>query len=282
MITESASASASKLSGKMGLVLLVTGASAILIWVLSFLMVLACSPPAQPLPAAKAFSKKRKNVLLLTAHPDDESMFFAPTLLSLASLGCYNVRLLCLSNGNVEGLGAVRQQEMLSACSFLKVPPENVDILDDPALQDGHRVVWSPRLISQVLHRTTAKHNIDMIITFDNYGVSGHPNHIAVHRGVCEYLLDCARRPEKEADVRIEAWKLDSVGIIKKYSGPMYVLWAMGRHRATNESHQFYGRGPWDSIEAMRKHATQWLWYRRLFVVFSHYTYMNALHRFST
>lgn len=38
-------------------------------------------------------------VLFVTAHPDDECMFFAPTILSLVKEG-YCVYLLCLSAGN--------------------------------------------------------------------------------------------------------------------------------------------------------------------------------------
>ena len=39
-------------------------------------------------------------VLFVTAHPDDECMFFAPTILSLTRSGQYDVFLLCLSSGN--------------------------------------------------------------------------------------------------------------------------------------------------------------------------------------
>ncbi|MCO5586735.1 hypothetical protein L7F22_040677 [Adiantum nelumboides] len=207
--------------------------------------------------------------------------FFAPTLMSLASLGCYHVRILSLSNGNADGLGTIREQEMLSACSFLKVPRENVDILDDPALQDGQSVIWRPVLISQVIERTVTSHNIDMILTFDSYGVSGHPNHTAVYWGVCEFLLRSAKSYKQE-DLCVEAWNLESVGILKKYSGPIYGLWSMWRYRTTYQSHQFFSQSPLYCFQAMQKHATQWLWYRRLFVVFSHYSYMNTLRRFTT
>ena len=37
-------------------------------------------------------------VLVVTAHPDDECMFFAPTILAAAGLKC-SVFLLCLSEG---------------------------------------------------------------------------------------------------------------------------------------------------------------------------------------
>ncbi len=41
-----------------------------------------------------------KTVLLVTAHPDDECMFFAPTLLSIAATSNTKVVLLCLSIGH--------------------------------------------------------------------------------------------------------------------------------------------------------------------------------------
>lgn len=38
-----------------------------------------------------------KSVLVVTAHPDDECMFFSPTIINLQRLG--KVHLLCLSTG---------------------------------------------------------------------------------------------------------------------------------------------------------------------------------------
>lgn len=40
-----------------------------------------------------------KRVLIVTAHPDDEAMFFGPTILSLTKRNDCDVYLLCLSNG---------------------------------------------------------------------------------------------------------------------------------------------------------------------------------------
>jgi N-acetylglucosaminylphosphatidylinositol deacetylase len=44
--------------------------------------------------------KSAERVLLVIAHPDDESMFFAPTLHVLLNHGAA-VRILCLSNGEL-------------------------------------------------------------------------------------------------------------------------------------------------------------------------------------
>lgn len=48
-----------------------------------------------------SLSTHQKTVLLITAHPDDECMFFGPTLsrLSSSSNSLNRVHLLCLTNG---------------------------------------------------------------------------------------------------------------------------------------------------------------------------------------
>ncbi|KAG0592108.1 hypothetical protein KC19_1G225600 [Ceratodon purpureus] len=141
----------------------------------------------QPLPSVQGISNGGKiNVLLVVAHPDDESMFFGPTLLSLAQLGVYNIRALCFSTGNADGLGSVRKSEMATACSVLKIPTENVDVVDHPALQDGFSSLWDQTVIVNLLRKTVEDHNVQVILTFDSHGISGHPNHRAVHSGVRE------------------------------------------------------------------------------------------------
>ena len=42
----------------------------------------------------------KKNVLILTAHPDDECMFFTPTILGLQEQG-HRVYIVCLTKGNL-------------------------------------------------------------------------------------------------------------------------------------------------------------------------------------
>ena len=41
----------------------------------------------------------QRGILLVTAHPDDECMFFAPTILMLQQLIDAEIHLLCLSSG---------------------------------------------------------------------------------------------------------------------------------------------------------------------------------------
>ena len=66
--------------------------------------------------------------LLVTAHPDDETLFFSPALLALCDM--LELHVLCLSTGNYDGLGAVRSAELLRACAVLGVSAERVEIVD--------------------------------------------------------------------------------------------------------------------------------------------------------
>jgi N-acetylglucosaminylphosphatidylinositol deacetylase len=86
-------------------------------------------------------------ILFLTAHPDDECMFFAPTIMALTSkmkfglpashsaedLTIYpEVYLLCLSAGDADGLGAVRKEELGRSLDILGIRSEHRMVIDHP------------------------------------------------------------------------------------------------------------------------------------------------------
>ncbi|XP_050019628.1 N-acetylglucosaminyl-phosphatidylinositol de-N-acetylase isoform X4 [Alexandromys fortis] len=81
------------------------------------------SPEQAGLPGAGS------RALLVIAHPDDEAMFFAPTVLGLARLG-QRVFLLCFSAGNYYSQGEIRKKELLQSCDVLGIPPSRVTIID--------------------------------------------------------------------------------------------------------------------------------------------------------
>lgn len=72
-------------------------------------------------------------ILLLIAHPDDEAMFFAPTVQALCRPGQGNhVKILCLSTGDADGLGETRKREIRDSAKRLGVRDEaDVFVLDD-------------------------------------------------------------------------------------------------------------------------------------------------------
>ena len=131
-------------------------------------------------------------VLLIVAHPDDECMFFFPTIVHLASkTGEIPFYILCMSNGNYNGLGRQREKELIKAARILGIDASKVTILDDPLLQDNPHVDWNEERVShcifQHIQLLLVKNPQDKqtnvtIITFDKYGISGHRNHISIYR----------------------------------------------------------------------------------------------------
>ncbi len=83
-------------------------------------------------------------MLLVTAHPDDETMFFAPTVLNLTKKKDSEVFLLCLSRGDTNKLKGVRKRELYKACEVLGIPEGNITVL---------KLVWTHSQINFPLYR---------------------------------------------------------------------------------------------------------------------------------
>ncbi|KAG5965870.1 hypothetical protein E4U58_002667, partial [Claviceps cyperi] len=77
---------------------------------------------------------RSKRICLLIAHPDDEAMFFAPTVLALTRPQTGNhVKILCLSTGNADGLGETRRKELVKSGVHLGLRGEDdVFVVDNP------------------------------------------------------------------------------------------------------------------------------------------------------
>ena len=97
----------------------------------------------QPLESNSLFATQKpgefdvvaKNILLITAHPDDESLFFTPTILSLVEKSrntSMNFYQLCLSVGNAEGLGETRKVELGRSLDVLGVPKTKRWVIEHP------------------------------------------------------------------------------------------------------------------------------------------------------
>ncbi|KAF8148339.1 putative deacetylase LmbE-like domain-containing protein [Mycena galopus ATCC 62051] len=119
--------------------------------------------------------------LLLTAHPDDETFFFSPTLTALSHMQeagrTRDVLVVCLSTGNAKGLGDVRREEFGKALEIFGIRQGRRFILDHPGLQDNKTAVWEAAVIAEELLPLVVEYNITTILTFDAYGITGHPNH---------------------------------------------------------------------------------------------------------
>ena len=65
---------------------------------------------------------------MVTAHPDDEAMFFLPTITYLNDNN-YESHLICLSNGNANKIGKIREAELEKCCKYLKIDKVCISII---------------------------------------------------------------------------------------------------------------------------------------------------------
>lgn len=196
----------------------------------------AIAPPPPP----PATLQQGKRIVLLIAHPDDESMFFSPTLTHLTnpSLGNH-VKILCLSTGNADGLGETRRKELQAAAMTLGLRrTEDVYVLDDASkFKDGMKEKWDEKEIAKVLAQAFVspakskkasanegpKATIDALITFDARGVSSHPNHIALFHGTRLFMSNLMRdHPGFASPVTL--YTLSSINVLRKYSLALDIL----------------------------------------------------------
>ncbi|KAF5828924.1 putative deacetylase LmbE-like domain-containing protein [Dunaliella salina] len=234
------------------------------------------SPSLQPL------LSPTDRVLLVIAHPDDESMFFAPTVLSLREAHI-PVFILCLSTGNADGHGSTRQRELLQACKKLNVPKENVEVIDDPQLQDGLKTVWPEQVIQKQVHLCAVNNNVNKVITFDEKGISSHPNHISAFHGVRAYYAWRSRVSSVQNDAVISSlppltvFTLETTSLVRKYMGFLDVFASRVYAQRSRMCLLVVNPQPSKGMLAMMQHRSQLVWYRWLFIVLSRYTYMNTL-----
>lgn len=156
----------------------------------------------------------KKTVLLLTAHPDDEVMFFAPSIRAFRAAG-YGIIVTCFSTGNFDGLGAVRVKE-LEACSKL-LGISKVECLDiSESFPDDSGAYWKEQDVSSRIDLLVKKHAPDLLLTFDARGVSGHLNHRSLYKGVRFYL--------ESRGSSIPAYSLASISLLRKFTSFMDIF----------------------------------------------------------
>ena len=215
--------------------------------VFAFVLISTRKTPAQ--------SDDDGSVLLVTAHPDDEVMFFAPLL---KALRWRKVHILCLSGSN-----QVREKEFAMSCGKLGVSTWSVG-----KFVDGFDQTWDVDQVATAIGKQAQKMtNLKSVITFDNYGVSGHPNHIACWSG-CVALANSL-----PVDKRPNFLFLQSVGLIRKYLGLMDAVASV----VFGSAPFFLSFDPffvWRLMEG--SYSSQFVWFRRLYVLFSRFVFINT------
>lgn len=154
-------------------------------------------------------------IAIITAHPDDEA-FCASVTLHEATLRGHEVLCLLATPGNAgktgrlgpmapEELAEVRKKEMAKAAEAIGISlVEHLDY-SDGKLQEVSR----EQLVSDVAN-FLRKHQVNIVLTFPEDGLSGHLDHKAIHYAVRDAVLSqrCesvrklyyfASRPQAEA-----------------------------------------------------------------------------------
>ena len=141
-------------------------------------------------------------------------------------------------------------------------------------LQDGMDIEWPFEIIAKIVKEYLEKYqDIGGIVTFDEYGVSGHVNHRA--------LFGALKSTGKKLGVPL--YKLKSISVVTKFTfffGAFirYLVASLGMtsnsHFFASLDHYFKGRA------AMFQHKSQLVWFRYLYLISSQYMIYNELERF--
>ncbi|KAI1827407.1 putative deacetylase LmbE-like domain-containing protein [Xylaria intraflava] len=258
---------------------------------------------------------RNKKVCLLIAHPDDEAMFFAPTVLALTRPGTGNhVKILCLSTGNADGLGETRRRELVKSAMLLGLRREDdIFVVDSPDFPDSMTTTWDTDRISSLLCSAFAPHianssklalrdesppaAIDALITFDNSGVSSHPNHISLYHGARSFISTLLQKGKPGRPSPVDLYTLTSVGFLRKYVGcfdafatMLAVLFRGKKARQQSDKgnpgtllsmNSLFGAGG-ESFGLARRamtdaHKSQMVWFRWGWIFLSRYMFINDL-----
>jgi len=206
-----------------------------------------------------------KKVLFVIAHPDDECMFFSPSITHLCQEK-KNVYILCLSTGNHYGLGKTRKTELAESCRILGLEPSNVILINHTKLPDNNDAVWNKNLVAKLILKHALCWDVDTLVTFGKWGVSGHRNHCAIHTAInClsnKHLLPSGCR----------VYALRDVTLLRKYIGvldvPLTLLCSTFVYVSSYESIR-------TGKKAMAAHVSQMVWFRKFYLFFSRYMIVN-------
>lgn len=144
-----------------------------------------------------------------------------------------------LPAGDAEGLGPIRKQELSKSATLLGLrSASDVLVIEDPAFPDSMTTTWKAATIADVLSRTfcgdptkskSKKQSnsssvssepptatIDVLITFDRRGISGHPNHNSLYHGALAWLRELMKG-KAGWECPVTMYTLTSTNIARKY-----------------------------------------------------------------
>ena len=234
------------------------------------------------------------------------------------------MKILCLSTGNVGDLGETRKRELLKSAQSLGLrKPDDVFVIDDDKrFPDSMTKEWDREEIAELLaaaftprprqnsrsangnmsarkskdkeQQQAPEATIDVLITFDAGGVSGHINHRSLHHGARTFLANLMKG-QGGWRCPVELYTLSSVGVVRKYAFIIDAPVTMIRGVMSNV---FSGKGKgtgnrmerllfvsglaeyWKARGAMvNGHKSQMIWFRWGWIGISRYMVVNDLKR---
>ncbi|MGQ9681406.1 MAG: PIG-L deacetylase family protein [Anaerolineae bacterium] len=124
-----------------------------------------------------------RSLLVVLAHPDDESFGMGGTLARYASEGV-RVTLVCATRGEagIEGLspeqaGQLRERELCAAAAVLGIA--QVTFM---GYRDGELALAEQEVAVNQLVTAMREAQPQVVITFGPDGITGHPDHVAIHQ----------------------------------------------------------------------------------------------------
>ncbi|CAH0549673.1 unnamed protein product [Brassicogethes aeneus] len=214
--------------------------------------------------------RKSKRVLFVTGHPDDEVMFFGPTILHFINNTDTEVYLMCLSIGQNYGKGAVRKKELYDSCKVLGIKEANIMVVTHTSMPDKIDVNWPIDVIGKIILNIVEEYDIDVLVTFDRHGVSNHPNHCSIYFSVANLIID------KQLPKYCSVYVLETVDIIRKYwfilDLPLTFLMSRVRYVVSCKDRSVIHKAMW-------QHKSQLVWFRFLYMYFSRYMLINSLQK---
>ncbi|KFV95445.1 N-acetylglucosaminyl-phosphatidylinositol de-N-acetylase, partial [Eurypyga helias] len=184
-------------------------------------------------------------------------------------------------SGNYYNQGEVRKKELEESCFLLGIPASDVTVVDHRDLPDNPAVEWDMQLLAALVLKHIEANNINLVVTFDAGGVSGHANHISLHTALrysvlhtsVNALLSCSR--VNMVFVWCCVLVLESVNLFRKYISvldvPISCLLPRDALFVLTEEETEQAR------RAMRCHRSQLLWFRHIYMLFSRYMVINSL-----
>lgn len=175
-------------------------------------------------------------ILLVLAHPDDETFCLGGTIKLLSEKNTIN--LICATKGEAgllgnppaatkQNLGDVRSKELENAAKILGI--QKIHFL---GFKDGILKSRKKELYSKIL-KILVKENPDIVVTFDETGITNHTDHIAVGVATTQAFKEISKFSKK----RLKLYHtVIPQSLIKHLYGTKYEYKAFGRIYGTPDN----------------------------------------------